>query len=359
MSRQKLARTEALKVELVRGDIVESEHLVSIAMVDVHGRILFAFGDTMKPIYLRSSAKPFQALPFVERGYAEIFQITTQQLAIMCASHSGTDLHVEVVRELLEGHGLHESSLQCGMHTPSDRSTAAKLLRRGEAPTPLRHNCSGKHTGMLLFTQSVNEDIDRYLDRSISVQQAILKAFSEMVSVTEKEIEIGIDGCSAPNFAVPLQAAALGYARLMDPSNLDEQRSRSCKRIVQAMLSHPELVAGAGRFDTELMQTVKGRLLAKGGAEGLQAIGIPPNLLPKGSSAGLTLKVHDGDRSKRAVDLITLAVLSTLELVTIEEQAALSVFNERQLFNYMNIPVGEIRLAEESRNRLREAYERI
>jgi L-asparaginase II len=359
MSRQKLARAEALKVELVRGDLVESEHLVSMAMVDVGGRILIAFGDTMKPKFLRSSAKPFQALPFVEKGYVERFQISNQQLAILCASHSGTDHHVVVVRELLESHGLRESNLQCGTHTPYDRSTAKRLISRGEAPTPFRHNCSGKHTGMLLFTQSVNEDIKHYLEQYASVQQAILKTFSEMVSMTESEIVVGIDGCSAPTFAVPIPAAALGYARLMDPSDLNEKRSQACKRIVQAMLSNPEMVAGAGRFDTELMQMVKGRLLAKGGAEGFQAIGIAPDQLPKGSSTGLTLKVHDGDGGKRVVGLITLAVLSTLGLVTIEEQAALSDFNERQLFNHMKLPVGEIRLAEESRNRLQEAYERI
>jgi L-asparaginase II len=359
MSRQNPAQADALNVELVRGDIVESEHHISMAMVDVRGQNLISFGDTTKPTYLRSSAKPFQALPFVERGYAERFQFSSQQLAILCASHSGTDLHVGIVRELLEDHDLSESNLQCGMHTPFDGSTAERLLSQGESPTPLRHNCSGKHTGMLLFTQLADEDIKNYLQRSVLVQQTILHVFSEMVSVKEDEIEVGIDGCSAPNFAVPLQAAALGYARLMDPSDLGKLRSQACRRIVQAMLSNPEIVAGAGRFDTELMQTVKGRLLAKGGAEGYQAIGIPPEQLPNRLSAGLTLKVHDGDSGKRVVGLITLVILSTLGLVTLEEQSQLSTYGERQLFNYMNLPIGEIRLAEESRNRLQMAYERI
>jgi L-asparaginase II len=359
VSRQDPARADALNVELVRGDIVESEHHISIAMVDVRGDNLFTFGDTTKPTYLRSSAKPFQVLPFVERGFAERYQFTSQQLAILCASHSGTDLHVGVVSELLGDHGLSESNLQCGTHTPFDRSTAARLLRKGEPPTPLRHTCSGKHTGMLLFTQSVDEDIKNYLQQSALVQQSILQVMSEMVGVAEDEIEVGIDGCSAPNFAVPLQAAALGYARLMAPSDLGELRSQACQGIVQAMLSNPKIVAGAGRFDTELMQTVKGRLLAKGGAEGYQAIGIPPDQLSNRLSAGLTLKVHDGDSGKRVVGLITLVILRTLGLVTLEEQSQLSAYGERQLFNYMNLPVGEIRLAEESRKRLQEAYERI
>jgi L-asparaginase II len=359
VSRQNPARADALKIELMRGGIVESEHQVSMAMVDVRGRTLFAFGDMRRPIYLRSSAKPFQALPFVEMGFVEQYQITSQQLALLCASHSGTDLHEEVVRELLESNDLSASNLLCGIHTPFDRNTAIRMARQGEPPSPLQHNCSGKHTGMLLYTQAVGEDLNQYLQRSASVQQAIIRAVCEMVDIPEHEIVVGVDGCSAPNFAVPLPNAAFGYARFMDPSDLDKQRSQACKRIVQAMQANPEMVAGIGRFDTELMRVVKGRLLAKGGAEGYQAIGVPAGVLPRGLSAGLTLKVHDGDGAKRAIDMITLVVLHMLRLINDEERAALSVFDERQLFNFMNILVGEIHLAEESRGRLREVYERI
>ena len=359
MSRQNAASAHALHVELLRGGIVESGHRVSVAMVDARGQTLLAFGDVKRPVYMRSSAKPFQALPFVEMGYIDQYQITSQQLALLCASHSGTDLHVEVARALLENNGLSESDLQCGTHIPPDRDTASRLVRQGEAPSPLRHNCSGKHSGMLLYTKSAGEAADRYLQQSSSVQQAIFKAFSEMVGVPEGEIEVGVDGCSAPNFAVPLPAAAYGYARLMDPSDLGSQRAQACERIVRAMSAFPEMVAGDGRFDTELMRAVDGRLLAKGGAEGYQAVGVPSGRFLQGRAAGLTLKVHDGDNARRAVDLITLVVLHVLELVTDEERAALPMSDERQLFNHMNVPMGEIRLAEESRRRLREAYERL
>lgn len=359
MSKQDPYSADALIVEVVRGEIVESSHQVSLAMVDVHGHLLLAFGDKENPIYMRSSAKPFQALPWVEAGLSDTLKISSQELAILCASHSGTDQHVEVVRDVLGRIGLTEASLQCGTHTPFDRSTARSLLNQGKSPSPFRHNCSGKHTGMLLYSHSLKAKAEHYLQRSGLVQRKILKAFSEMVGVPEQEIEVGIDGCSAPNFAVPLPAAALGYARLMDPSDLGEQRAQACDRIVQAMVSHPDMVAGSGRFDTQLMQVVEGRLLAKAGAEGYQAVGIPSGQLAKETSAGIALKVHDGDSGKRARSLITVAILSSLGLVTIDERAKLSAFDERPLLNFSKLTVGEIRLAEESKTRLQEAHERI
>ncbi len=359
MKRQAPSSAAALIIEITRGNIVESEHQVSIAVVDVRGQSVMAFGDMKKPIYLRSSAKPFQALPLVEQGYAESLKISSQQLAILCASHAGTDRHVEVVREILEKNDLSETDLQCGSHPPNDRNTAARLLSMGEPSLPIRHNCSGKHAGMLLYSRAVSEDIQLYLQQDGKTQQAILDVFSEMVEVPKHEIKVGIDGCSAPNFAIPLPAAAFGYARLMDPSAMGEARGKSCNRIVEAMTSHPEMIAGIGRFDRELMQAVKGRLLAKGGAEGYQAIGIPPNQISGGSALGIAIKVHDGESGKRAISVTTLAVLRLLGLITAEEQANLAAFDERPLFNYSNIAIGNIRLTDQSRIRLQEAYERI
>lgn len=359
MNKRMPAGAETLIVELVRGHIVESEHRVSVAMVDAQGRRLLDFGETSRPTYLRSSAKPFQALPFVEEGHAESLSINAQQLAILCASHSGTDEHAELVGEILKKCELAESHLRCGTHTPTDKETAIRLLRQGVDPTALRHNCSGKHAGMLLFASRLGTDLEGYLDHKSVVQRRILETFAEMTGMSIESIGLGVDGCSAPNFAVPLTAAALGYARLMDPSRLSKSRAEACRLIVGAMTSNPVMVAGTGRFDTELMLAVEGRLLAKGGAEGYQAIGIPRGQLPSGEAAGLVLKVHDGDLGKRAGSLVTLAVLRILSLVSASELDQLSAFDARMLDNYSRLVVGEIRLMAESRMRLQGAYERI
>jgi L-asparaginase II len=352
-------RADALIIEVVRGEIVESRHRVSVVMVDSDGRRRLAFGDMLEPIYLRSSAKPFQALPFVEGGFADRLDLDPRELAIICASHSGTDEHAEVVRGILGRIGLTESSLRCGTHTPFDSDTANRLMKQGEDPSPLRHNCSGKHAGMLLFSNALHVPPDEYLLQEGEVQRAILKAFSEMAEVPVQEVEVGIDGCSAPNFAVPLPAAALAYARLMDPSGFSEQRAEACRRIVQAMTSHPDMVAGQGKFDTQLMQVAKGQLLSKGGAEGYQAIGIPPGRIPGGKSAGITLKVHDGDGGKRARSVVTLELLGTMGILTVDERAQLDGFDARPTFNFNQINIGELRMASESSTRLQRAYDRI
>ena len=351
--------TSPLVVELVRGGVVESIHRVSLAMVDVGGELHLGFGDFLQPTFMRSSAKPFQAIPFVEAGYHAQFELSENQMAVLCASHSGTDDHLTLVQEILRKAGYAEGDLQCGTHTPFDRETAKRLIREGEAPRSLRHNCSGKHSGMILYMHAVSEDPQAYLNPESKVQREILQVFGAMVDLPAEEIVVGIDGCSAPNFAVPLPAAALGYARLMDPSELSKKRAQACRYIVRAMVNHPMMVGGPARFDTELMQTVEGRLLSKGGAEGYQAIGVPSNEGPLSKAFGLTLKVHDGDLGKRALAVVTLAILSGLGLLSTGERERLASFDTRPMTNFRGLTVGEIRLSEDSRGRLSKAYERI
>lgn len=351
--------TSPLVVELVRGGVVESIHRVSMAMVDVEGALHLGFGDLLQPTFMRSSAKPFQAIPFVEAGYHTLFELNEDQVAVLCASHSGTDDHLMLVQDILGKAGYAEGALQCGTHTPFDRETAKRLLREGESPGTLRHNCSGKHAGMILYTHAASEDPQAYLNPESKVQREILQTLSAMVDLPTEDIAVGIDGCSAPNFAVPLPAAALGYARLMDPAELIDRRAEACRHIVRAMVNHPMMVGGPRRFDTALMQTVERRLLSKGGAEGYQAIGVPSGEGPLGKAFGITLKVHDGDLGKRALAVVTLAVLGSLGLLTAGEREQLASFDTRPMKNFRELTVGEIRLSEDSTDRLSKAYERI
>jgi L-asparaginase II len=291
--------------EITRGGIVESIHYGAAAIVDNQGKLVASFGSPFTKTFLRSSAKPFQAIPFIENGGAEKYNLDLREIAIICASHSGTDEHVATVRSIQEKTGISEEELLCGIHPAYHLETAAAMKDRGEKPTPNRNNCSGKHSGMLAYTRmkKVNEgdsiypeDTLEYIDPSHPIQKDILKAFSEICSVDEEEVTVGIDGCSAPNFAVPLFNSALGFARLCDPLGLPKKRAEACRLITQAMNEFPEMVGGPNSFDTSLMESFKGRIISKGGAEGYLALGLYPGALGQGSPAlGISIKISDGD----------------------------------------------------------------
>lgn len=334
-------------IEYTRGGLVESVHSGALAVADVQGRLLAAWGDPQAVVFLRSSAKPFQALPLVETGAADAAGLTPPELALACASHRGLDMHVSVVSAMQAKIGAGESDLQCGVHPVDDPDTARQLILAGQQPTPNRHNCSGKHTGMLVLARHLGQPLASYLDLDGPVQRAILQAFAEMCAVPAAAVVLGIDGCSAPNFAVPLVNAARAFARLADPTGLPPARAAALRRLFAAMTAHPEMVRAPGGFDTELMRLLAGRLVAKGGAEGYQAIGLAPGALGPGSPAlGLTLKIADG--GSRAVSLATVEALRQLGALSAEQWAALG----QQAFtlpqpqkNWRGLPVGEARAA--------------
>jgi L-asparaginase II len=286
--------------QLTRGDIVESFHFGAIAIVEPSGKMAAWYGDPGLVTFTRSSAKPLQALPFLENGGMSFFGLTLQEVALLCASHSGTDEHVAVVSSIQAKTGVSESDLMCGTHTAYDRKTAEVMQRRGEVATPNRHNCSGKHTGMLAYAHMLKlptgPDAMSYIDPHHPVQQNIVTTLAEMADITVGEIHIGIDGCSAPNFALALRSTALAFARLCQPDGLTYKRADTCRLITKAMLTYPDMIGGPDNFDTTLMQASQGRVICKGGAEGFQAFGIMPGAISPGSPAlGVAFKVSDGD----------------------------------------------------------------
>lgn len=342
--------------QLTRGDIVESIHFGAIAVVDAFGNLVAWYGDPQVVTYLRSSSKPFQALPLVERGGKQHYQLTTQEIALICASHSGTDQHVQVLRSIQAKTGVNESDLLCGTHAPYHKASADALAMRGEKPTPNRHNCSGKHTGMIAYARMLGIDQTstlEYIDPAHPVQQDILRAFAEMCDMPPTQVHVGIDGCSAPNFAVPLFNAALGFARLCDPSGLPEARAMACREIASAMMSHPDMVGGPDNFDTMLMSVTPGRLICKGGAEGYQAFGLMPGALGAGSPAlGIAFKVSDGDLKghNRPVEdprgrvrpAVTIEILRQLGAITADELARLADYGPTFIVeNWRKLVVGQ------------------
>ena len=333
-------------LELTRGKTLESVHFGAFAVVDSRGKLLASRGDSGTVTFLRSSAKPFQALPFIESGGAEFWGYTEAEIAITCASHSGTDLHRDTVAGIQAKVGLSESQLQCGVHPPIDEATRNALIRAGETPTPNRHNCSGKHTGMLAFAKMRNLSLEDYLDPQHPIQQEIRRTLGEMCGLAPEGIALGTDGCSAPNFALPLRNAALGFARLVDPWELAPSRAAACRKITAAMTAHPEMVAGAGRFDTRLMEVAQGKIVAKGGAEGYQAVGILPGVLaPDSPGVGIALKISDGDPKSRARPAVVLGLLIQLGALTPEEAESLKEYGPVfPIYNWRKILVGEGRV---------------
>jgi len=286
--------------QLTRGDIVESQHFGAIAVMEPSGRMVAWYGDPQLVTFTRSSAKPLQALPFLENGGMSYYGLTLQEVALLCASHSGTDAHVAIVRSIQAKTGVSEADLMCGTHIVYDRQTAEAMRERGEALTPNRHNCSGKHTGMLAYSRMLGIQTGRdhmaYIDANHPVQRKILSTLAEMSDLMPEEIHIGIDGCSAPNFALPLHSTALAFARLCQPDGLAEKRAKTCHLITKAMITYPDMIGGPDNFDTSLMQAAQGRVICKGGAEGFQAFGIMPGAIKPGSPAlGVAFKISDGD----------------------------------------------------------------
>jgi L-asparaginase II len=332
--------------EATRGEIVESVHMGAFTIVDAEGELLGSLGDPDLVTYLRSSAKPFQALPFIEQHGDERFGLIEQEIALMCASHSGTDFHLEIVNSLQHKVGLSESQLMCGTHPPFDRSTWKKLIAAGQEATPNRHNCSGKHTGMLAYATLKGYPLDGYTDPGHPVQRDILSAFSDMTGVPETEVQVGIDGCSVPTFAISMRAAAHGFARLCDPFEFSPERSVACKKITQAMSRNGLVVAGPERFDSVIMQIASGKLICKMGAEGYKALGILPGAVEPGSPAmGITVKVSDGDELNRARPMIVLQILRDMGILSASELQLLKDFDHRPVENFRHLTIGEYRPA--------------
>ena len=286
-------------------------------MVGADGSLLGSVGDPDALIYLRSSAKPFQLAPFVASGRFDAydFPAPTEALAVMAASHAGEDRHARTVQALLRAGGLSRDVLACGTHPPFDRETAERLLRDGEPPSPLRHNCSGKHAGMALHAKAAGWPVETYWQPDHPVQRLALETVATLSGVPAAEIACATDGCGVVTFGMPLRALALAFARLADPSGLpDDALRRALERIRDAMMQHPELVAGERRMlDTALMRVAPGLLLAKGGAEGVQAVALRAGGHDLGKGAiGLALKIEDGDGARRARASATVAALRAL-----------------------------------------------
>ena len=296
-------------------------HRGSISVVAPDGSPIASVGDPGTFIFWRSSAKPFQLAPFVASGRFDEYQFGPEALALMAASHSGEDRHVRLVQEILRRAGLTSSVLHNQVHAPYDSATAHRLIRDGEEPTVLRGNCSGKHAGMVLFAKASGWPIDGYWEADHPVQRMALETVSALSDVPIERIETAVDGCGVVTFGTPLRGLATAFARLADPSAVADPPLRAALiRIRDAMMAHPDLVAGTSRrIDTALMRAYPSRVVSKGGAEGVLAMGLPPGSLtaaaPFGEGPmGIAATIEDGNLARRAGDAVSVEILSKLGL---------------------------------------------
>ncbi|MCS6884964.1 MAG: asparaginase [Acidobacteriota bacterium] len=329
----------AILAEITRGSIVESRHRGAVAVVTADGKLVASAGNIDFVTYLRSAAKPHQAVALITSGAARRFEITSRELALICGSHSGEPYHVECVSALLTRLGLERSALRCGIHTPFSRAVARALGSTGV--TELHNNCSGKHVGMLAQAVHRGYTLDDYYAIDHPVQRYIASVLSEFVDLEPGQLITAIDGCSAATFAMTVRQMALIYARLVNPVDLRGELAGAARQVVDAMLQHPEMVAAdTGRIDTDLIRLMKGSAIAKAGAEGVYAIGVLPcKRYPQG--LGIAIKVEDGDVN-RARNAAILATLVQLELIDSRQTAALSAQYLAPLKNNSGLLVGEI-----------------
>jgi len=331
----------AIRVTVVRGETPESEHAVDGVVVDAEGRILAATPRPDRITFFRSSAKPFQMLPLVERGYFDALHLPEKLLALIAASHNGEPMHVEGARAILAACGRTEQDLECGFQWPEQHPPTMEMLRAAPASerTGIYNNCSGKHAGMIALAVAEGWPASGYTQVDHPVQQAALDAIADVCGVERAGLPLGTDGCSAPNPALSLIAMARGYARFSAArADAAEPRERALARIRAAMIAHPELVAGTGRFCTALMRVTGGRLVTKTGAEGVQCVGEPARGL------GIVVKAVDGTR--RAVAPALVGWLRVLDLITAVEAEALAEFARPVLTNHRQLVVGTILAAE-------------
>jgi L-asparaginase II len=319
--------------EVTRGGRVESIHFGAVAVVNTRGELLYRAGDPHFLTFTRSTIKPFQALPFLRAGGPEHFGFSSREMALLCASHSGETMHVETVESMLRKAGCDEHHLQCGCHVPIHFATTGTQPPAGEAFSQLHNNCSGKHAGFLAFCRQGNHPIETYLDPGHPLQSEIRASLAEIASVQESDMPTGIDGCSAPNYALPLSQLAYAYARLAQ-GGADPVHGELTGQLFSAMTAHPELVSGTGRIDLALMQAGQGDWVAKGGAEGVQVIGI------RSRGIGIALKAADG--SARGLQAATISVLQQLGLLPMHE-GSLDSWLRPQLHSLRGLHTGEVR----------------
>jgi len=323
--------TNPTVIEVTRGPLVESFHTGSLAIVSATSGVLLALGDVRRPVYPRSAIKALQALPLIESGAADHFGYGDAEIALACASHTGTTRHTEVADAMLKAANLAESDLGCGAHTPLGAKAAKELWHSGGEPTQLHNNCSGKHAGMLATSRHLGIPVEGYWHADHPMQQRVLAILNEVSGLSLGPDVMGFDGCSLPNWAMPLETMAAVFAKLVSGNGIGKAHAAAFQRLMRACWAEPEMVAGPGRADSVVMANLPGRVFMKTGAEGVYCGGFPE------LGVGFALKIDDGATRASAGTAMTL-----IEHVFPE---AKGLMRRNILKSWRGLEVGKIRTA--------------
>lgn len=330
--------TNPVLVEVTRGPRVESCHRGAVAVVDAEGQIVLSIGDVGAPVFPRSAVKAIQALPLVESGAADACGFGDAQLALACASHSAEEAHIACAKSMLASCGLDQSALECGAHWPLQQAAMIALARSGREPTAVHNTCSGKHAGFLCTCRHLGLPTKGYAGAEHPFQEMVRETMESVIGAPHGDDNRGIDGCSIPTYAVPLEALARGFARMVSGRGLPPDRAKAGGRLVRACMAEPFFADGTGRACTEMMRLAPGRIFVKWGAEGMYCGGVPE------LGFGFALKCDDG--AGRASEAMAAALLSRLLDFEPDLSSSLDAFADRKLSNWNGIAVGEIRAAD-------------
>ncbi|MBB3945080.1 L-asparaginase II [Rhizobium skierniewicense] len=323
-------------VEVTRGNLVESRHRGMAVVVDGDGGILFSAGDIEGGVFPRSACKAMQALPLVESGAADAYGFGNRELAFACASHSGEDAHVERAASMLAKAGRDAGTLECGAHWSSDQKTIIHQARTLQKPTALHNNCSGKHSGFVCTCVHTGMETEGYVGYDHPLQAEIRATMESLTGTALGHDNCGTDGCSIPNYAVPLKGLAHGFARMATGQGLETERAKASRRLIDACMAEPFYVAGTGRTCTRLMEIAPGQIFAKTGAEGVFVAALPEQ--------GIAMAVKCEDGATRAAEAMIAALLARyFENDSPQQQTLLGMAN-RSIKNWNGIHVGDIRV---------------
>ncbi len=329
---------EPFIIEVTRGSRVESLHRGAVAVVDASGRSVYARGDVARPVFPRSAVKVFQAIPLIESGAADALGFDEADLSLACASHSGEAAHADRAASMLGKAGLTGEALECGCHWPFDQKIAIAMARGGGQPTALHNNCSGKHAGFLCSAVHLGEETRGYVRAEHPVQRRVRAVFEDLAGIALPAELCGIDGCAIPTYAAPLEAFALGFARLAGGTGVTADRAAAGRRLIAACIAEPWFMSGTGRACRRLIEAGDGRVFVKTGAEGVFCGALPDQ------GIGFALKIEDGaTRAAEAAVAATLsAILAKGDPALSERYAALA---RTPLRNWNGDHVGEVRPA--------------
>ncbi len=321
-------------VELTRGNWVENRHRGAFVVVDAAGLVIASAGDVGRPVFPRSAIKSMQAMAMVTSGAIDKFTLKDEELALACASHTGENVHVTGVTSFLDHLGLGADDLECGAQAPTGAGARTALRAAGKAPSPLHNNCSGKHSGMLSVALALGAPTQGYVERDHPVQLEVRGGVEAVIGQTLSVDRCGRDGCSIPTWAAPLDAWAHGFARMATGRDLPPDIAAAARRIFDAATSHPHLVAGTGQLDTLVMWAFGGKIMQKGGAEGVQCGAI------RAKGWGYALKCDDGNMAASQVMVATLLI--ALADPDAAQQAVLQRFASQTISNVRGFEVGTL-----------------